>query len=244
MYQEHQLLTEPLSLSYSTLSLVPWPDPSISQSAALTYHLSCVIRYSEVSYLALMMFFINDSHVRPFCNYKMICLYSKIPKDFTRVLLNDRLWLMLIPFRFNMDSIRSTNFLPQISQWIHLLIQSCFLLYSFWASLGHSHTVWLIFSSALLHIQYLFCSCDFRIFPIIKLIRIASSEVFCFMLYGPFSQLLPPILISHLVCCTNWPYNIVFSQEIFPSFFCLLASIVASGIASMKLVFTDLAAVS
>ena len=25
--------------SYSTLSLVPWPDPSISQSFQLTYHL-------------------------------------------------------------------------------------------------------------------------------------------------------------------------------------------------------------
>ena len=243
MYQEHQLLTEPLSLSYSTLSLVPWPDPSISQSSPLTYHLTCAIRYSEVSYLAFMVFFINDSHVSLFCNYKMICLYSKIPKDFTRVVLNDCLWLMLIPCRFNMDSIRSTNFPPQISQWIRLLSQSCFLLYSFWASLGHSHTVWLIVSSALLHIQYFFCSCDFWIFPIIKLVRMAS-QVFCFTLYGPFSQLLPPILISHLVCCTNWPCNIVSSPEIFRSFFCLLASIVASGIASTKLVFTDLAAVS
>ena len=126
--------------------------------------------------------------------------------------------------------------------------------YGFWANhaffytlseqVWDIHTLWLIVSSALLHIQYFFCSCDFWIFPIIKLVRMASSEVFCFKLYGPFSQLLPPILISHLVCCTNWPCNIVSSQEIFRSFFCLLASIVASGIASTKLVFTDLAAVS
>ena len=65
---------------------------------------------SKVNYLGFMVFFINENHVRPSCSYKMVYLYSKILKDFARVILSDRFWLMLIPFLFNMDSIRSTNF--------------------------------------------------------------------------------------------------------------------------------------
>ena len=64
----------------------------------------------QINYLAFMVFFISENHIRPSCSYKMVCLYSKIPKDFARVILNDRFWLMLIPFWFNMDSIRSKNF--------------------------------------------------------------------------------------------------------------------------------------
>ena len=61
------------SFSYSTLSLVPWPDPSIYT----------VIPYSVVNYFAFMVFFINGNHTRPSCCYKMVCLYSEI----TRTLL-------------------------------------------------------------------------------------------------------------------------------------------------------------
>lgn len=70
---------------------------------------SCVIRYSDVNYLKFMVFFIDDNQIRPSCNYKMLFLHSKVPKMFTRVILNDSLCLMLIPFWFNMDSIYSTN---------------------------------------------------------------------------------------------------------------------------------------
>ena len=55
------------------------------------------------------MFFINNNHVRLSYRYEIVYLYYKIPKGFTRVNLNDRFWLMLIPFQFNMDSIHSTN---------------------------------------------------------------------------------------------------------------------------------------
>ena len=56
-----------------------------------------------------MVFFINENHVRPSCSYTIVSLYSKIPKDFTRVVLIECFWLMLIPFRLYMDSIRPTN---------------------------------------------------------------------------------------------------------------------------------------
>ena len=65
---------------------------------------------SFLNYLTFMVLFINDNHIRPFCSYKMVCLYSKIATDFTSVIRNDRSWLMFIPFWFNMDSIWSTNF--------------------------------------------------------------------------------------------------------------------------------------
>ena len=71
---------------------------------------SCVIGYSTVNYLAFMVFFISENHARFSCSYKMVFLHSKIPKYFTRVILNDYSWLMLIPFWFNMDSIHSANF--------------------------------------------------------------------------------------------------------------------------------------
>ena len=57
-----------------------------------------------------MVLFINENYFRSSCSYKMVCLYSKIPKYFTRAILNDRSWLMLIPFWCNMDSICSTHF--------------------------------------------------------------------------------------------------------------------------------------
>ena len=43
-------------------------------------------------------------------------------------------------------------FAPHISQLLRPSIQSCLLLNSFWASLVHSLTMWLIISLALTHI--------------------------------------------------------------------------------------------
>ena len=97
---------EPLSLSHFTLSLVSWPDPSVFQSSQLSYHL--LLKQSQL--FGIRGVFINENHVRPSYSYKIVCLYSKIQKYFTRVILNDCFWLTLISLWFNMDSIRSTNF--------------------------------------------------------------------------------------------------------------------------------------
>ena len=66
-------------------------------------------------------------------------------------------------------------FTLQISQWICLPIQSCLLLYSLGASLGHSLATWLVVSSALLHILHFVCLCDLSIFPLITLVQMACS---------------------------------------------------------------------
>ena len=55
-------------------------------------------------------FFINENHIRPSCRYKIVYMYSKIPKWFRIVILNDCLCLMFIPFWFNVGSICSANF--------------------------------------------------------------------------------------------------------------------------------------
>ena len=106
-----------------------------------------------------MVFFINDNHVSPSYSYKMFCLYSKTPKDFTRVIFNDHFSLMLTPFRFNMDPISSTNFSMNTSS----------------DPIMSSIAIWLIVSSVLLLISYFVCSCDLTIFPLIRLVRMACS---------------------------------------------------------------------
>ena len=101
-----------------------------------------------------------------------------------------------------------------ISQWICLPTQSCLLLYSLWASLGHSLTMWLIVSSALLHILHFACSCYLSIFPLITLVRMACSWAANIKL--SVSRFRVPFLNhchlswfpTSLVCYTNWPCNI------------------------------------
>ena len=112
MYPELQILTEPLSLLYSALSLVPWPTNF--QSSQLPYHLLLCHTVWRSQLFGIQMFFISDNH-RPSCSYKKICLYSKIQKDFTRLILNDPFLLMFIPFQFNVGSIHSTNCLTNMS---------------------------------------------------------------------------------------------------------------------------------
>ena len=140
-------------------------------------------------------------------------------------------------------------FAPQISQWICLPIQSCLLLYSFWASLGHSCTMGLIVSSALLSTLHIVCSCELSIFPLIRLVWMACSWAAHIKL--SVSRLRVPFhnhchlswFHTSLVYHTNWPCNIFSSQEIFLfSFFCFLASIVVSWIGWIKSISKDLSA--
>ena len=129
-------------------------------------------------------------------------------------------------------------FTLQISQWICLPIQSCLLLYSLGASLGHSLATWLVVSSALLHILHFVCLCDLSIFPLITLVQMACSWaaniIFSFhtlwsnFAIATYSDSLLPLFV---------PRNCSF-------FFCFLASIVISRIGSIKSVSTDFVAVS
>ena len=158
-----------------------------------------------------MVFFISSNHARSSCSYKMVCLYNKIPKDFTWVILDDCFCLMLIPFWFNMDSICFTNFPMSFFP-----IRACLLLYLFWTSLGHSRTIWLIVSSVLLHILHFVCSCDLSVFPLFRFVRMACPWAIHFKLFLSFFRV--PFsnhyhlswLPTSLVCHTNWPYNILF----------------------------------
>ena len=122
-------------------------------------------------------------------------------------------------------------FAQQIFQWIHLPTQSCLLLYSLCASLGHP-LMWLIVSSALLHILHFVCSCDLSIFPLITLVRMVCSWAANIKL--SVSRFKVPFrnhchlswFPTSLVYRTLWPCNIFSSQEILSSFFCFLASVV------------------
>ena len=115
---------------------------------------------------------------------------------------------------------------PQFSQWIHLPIQLCLLLYSFWASLVHSLTLCLIVSSALLHILHFVSSWDLSIFPLIWLVRMACSWAAYTKL--PVSRFRVPFcnhchlswLPNSLVYCINWPHaNFFLPKKFFPSCF-------------------------
>ena len=122
--------------------------------------------------------------------------------------------------------LRWVPFALQMSQWIRLPTQSCLLLYSLWASLGHSLTMWLIVSSALLHILHFACSCYLSIFPLITLVRMACSWAANIKL--SVSRFRVPFrnhchlswFPTSLVCRTNWPCNIFPPKKLFfpPSF--------------------------
>ena len=107
-------------------------------------------------------------------------------------------------------------FAPQTFQWIHLLTKSCLFLYSFWASLGNSLTIWLTVSSALLHTQHFVYSCDVSIFPLIILVWMACScpehiKLFVLCFRVPFcNHCHLSWFLTFLVCRTTWPYNIFF----------------------------------
>ena len=142
-------------------------------------------------------------------------------------------------------------FPPQISQWIRLPIPSSLLFHFLRPSLGHSFTMWLIFSSALLHILHFVCSCHLSILPLITLVRMAWSwaaniklPVSQFRVQFPNHCHLSQFPTS-LIYRTNWLCNIFPFQEIVLSFFfCFLASIAVYRIGSIKSIFTDLQAVS
>ena len=142
-------------------------------------------------------------------------------------------------------------FAPQISQWICLPIQSCLLLYSFWASLGHSLTIWLIASSALLHILQLVCSCHLSMSPLIRLVWMACSwathanpSVSRFRI--PFCNNCPSILTPYFLSLSYKQARQHFSSQeiVLSSFFCFWASIVLSRISSIKSISKDLETVS
>ena len=142
------------------------------------------------------------------------------------------------------------SFALTISQRIRLPIQSCLLLHSLWASLGHSLTMWLIVSSVLLHIPHSVWSSDLSIIPWITIARRACSWVAYIKL--SVSRFRVPFrnychlswLPASLVCLKNWPCNGFSFQEIaFSFFFCFLASVEVSRIGSMKAISTDLEAV-
>ena len=154
---------------------------------------------------------------------------------------------MLITFRFNMNSICSIIFPMNPSSDTMMPIR----LYSFWWSLGYSLSIWLVVSSALLHVLHFVCSYDLSIFPLIKLVRIdcswAAHIKFSVSLFRvPFlNHFHLSWFPTSLVCRTNWLCKIFFSQEIVLSFFfCFLASIVVCWIGSIKSISTDLAALS
>ena len=171
---------EPLSLSHSTLSLVSWPDPSVSQSSQLPYHL--LLKQSQL--FGIRGVFINENHARPSYSYKIVCLYSKIPKYFTRVVLNDCPgWRS---YHFDLTWI---PFAQQISQWIRPPTQPCLLLYSLWVSFGRSLKMWLIVLSTLLHLLHFVWSCDLSICQLVLLLLelllslLVLSLLFCKILF-------------------------------------------------------------
>ena len=113
-------------------------------------------------------------------------------------------------------------FALHIFQWIRPPTQSCLLLYSLWASFGHSLTMWLILNFS--------CSCDLSIFPLITLVQMACSWEANIKL--SVSRFRFPIcnhcqvswFPTSWICRINWACNIFFSQEIvLSSFFCFLA---------------------
>ena len=152
---------------------------------------------------------------------------------------------MLILFWFNMDSIRSTNFLMNrlsdpIMPFFIVFLSKC----------GTFTYNVVNFSSVLLHILHVVPSFDLSVFHLIIIVRMACSWAtniklsvsrfrvpfcnYCHLSWFPTS----------LVCCTNWPCNIFLTQEItLCFFFCFLVSIIVSRIGSIKSISTDLAAV-
>ena len=175
----------------------------------------------------------------------MVCLYSKIPKNFTRIIFSDPFWLMLILFWFNMDSIRSTNF-PMNMPFDPIM--PSFILS--WSKFGTF--TWNVISCLISPTTHF----AFRLlvwFVNLPFNYISSNGLFLGSKYHFFlSHFMVQFRHCHLfwfptslVCHTNWPCNIFSSQEIvLSSFFCFLVSIVISRTGSIKSVSTDFVAVS
>ena len=156
-----------------------------------------------------MVFFINENHVRPSFSYKMVFPYCKIPKDFTRVILNDRFWSMLLPFWFNMDSIRSTNISVNTSSYP---IMSSFILFlSKFGKFTYNMVICLIspstHSAYFLHMQCV--NLPFNYISLNGLFLSCTYQTFYFTL-----SILRFMLIPHFLCLS---YNLTM-QHLFSPF--------------------------
>ena len=96
---------------------------------------SVVSRNIKVHNFANSLFFFVDKVWSSGRDY-VICSYVKIPKEFLCFILQDRCWVVPIPF-VRMVKYSNLNFLHNF-QWITFPTQSCLLLYSFCANLLHS----------------------------------------------------------------------------------------------------------
>ena len=121
----------------------------------------------------------------------MIRLNLKIPKNFERLILQDRFWVLHIPL------VRIVKF--QFLQWITLPTQSCLVFYSFWANLLPSLIMWLIVSSISPHnLHLLFC----YIFSILALLWLVLIEFYAAIRRDSISLLRFPSL-SHIQVFTS-----------------------------------------
>ena len=203
MHLELQLLMEPLLFHIFFSSLAISKPFSIFSTSLSSPLVSFVIIKSSHSY-----------------SYKMVSLYNhfqRIWREWLSKTASD--WCL---YHFGLTWI---SFTWQTSQWVRLPI------YCFWASLGHSLTMWLIVPSALLQILHFVCSFDFPIFPLIRLVQMAWSwaahiKLSVSRFRASFrSHYHLPWFPTPLICCTNWRCNSFSSYEIvLSSFFCSLAS--------------------
>ena len=114
---------------------------------------SFIILYSQINYLAFMVFSISDKYFRTSCSHKKVCLIIKSVSHY--------LFLMTTS---GSCSYHIGLFVSEIFQRILFSIQICLPFNSFWEVLEYLRTMWLIVSSALLHILHFVHSCDFSIF--------------------------------------------------------------------------------
>ena len=156
--------------------------------------LTSTAKYNKVNCLVFLVFFIYENHARSSCGYQMVCLYSKIPKDFTKVILNYHFCLMLTVFWLTMDSIHSINF--QISTSFNPIMPSFTLFLSMSRTFTYNVVNCFIIPTTYSAFRLLFVNFPFNYISSNGLFFGRKYQSLCFTLSQPLPSIFIPYLLS------------------------------------------------